>query len=285
MTNGALVLAGGGVAGIAWELGVLIGIRDARPEIAAQILDDSTLLIGTSAGAAVAAQLAGGTPLDDLYARQLSEQHSEISADINLAEMGALFASVAASASSSEDRRRRWGALAMSADTPPLADRRASVDARLPVKEWTNRALLITTVDAETGELLVIDRASGINLVDAVTASCAIPGIWPVVEINGHKYMDGGMRTISNADLAAGSDPVVILVPSLQVSPLGQAITDEELLALAPARVSVVYADDASIAAFGPNPLDPSVRGAAAEAGRAVGQSVAATIADNWIAD
>jgi NTE family protein len=282
MTNGALVLAGGGVAGIAWELGVLIGIRDEQPEVAARILDDSTLLIGTSAGAAVAAQLAGGTSLDDLYAAQLSEQHAEISVDVNLAELGALFASVTASATSPEDRLLRWGALAMNADTAPLALRRAAVDARLPVKEWTNRPLRVTTVDAETGELLVIDRDSGIDLVDAVTASCAIPGIWPVVEINGHKYMDGGMRTISNADLAAGSDPVLILVPSLQVSPLGQTVTDDELLALAPARVSVVYADDASVAAFGPNPLDPSVRPAAAEAGRVVGRTVASTVAENW---
>jgi NTE family protein len=282
MTEGALVLAGGGVAGIAWELGVLLGIRDEQPEAAARILADATRLIGTSAGAAVAAQLAGGTPLDDLYAAQLSDQHSEIFVELNFAEFGAMMATTMANATSPEDRRRRFGALAINADTPATEDRRRSVDGRLPVKTWGDRDLRLTTIDAESGELLVIDRNSGIDLVDAVMASCAIPAIWPVVEINGHKYMDGGMRTIANADLAAGSDPVLILVPSPPVSPLGDAIPAEELAALSPARVDVVYADDASIAAFGTNPLDPSIRKAAAEAGRAVGRNVAATVAQNW---
>ena len=283
MTDGALVLAGGGVAGIAWELGVLVGIRDEQPEAAARILADSTRLIGTSAGAAVAAQLAGGTSLEALYAAQLSDQHSEIFVELNLAEFGAMMAITMANATSPEDRRRRFGAIAINADTPPIEDRRRSIDGRLPVKTWGDRDLRLTTIDAESGELLVMDRNSGIDLVDAVMASCAIPGIWPVVEINGHKYMDGGMRSIANADLAAGSDPVLLLVPSLPASPLGETIPADELLALAPAKVDIVYADDASIAAFGVNPLDPSIRKAAAEAGRAVGRVAATSVAKSWL--
>lgn len=283
MTDSALVLAGGGVAGIAWELGVLVGIRDEQPQAAARILADSTRLIGTSAGAAVAAQLAGGTPLDALYAAQLSDQHSEIFVEVNFAEFGAMMANILANATSPEDRRRRFGAIAIHADTPPIEDRRRSIDGRLPVKIWGDRDLRLTTIDAESGELLVIDRNSGIDLVDAVMASCAIPAIWPVVEINGHKYMDGGMRSVANADLAAGSDPVLILVPSPPVSPMGETIPADELLALAPATVDIVYADDASIAAFGVNPLDPSIRKAAAEAGRAVGRIAAASVAKSWL--
>lgn len=58
-TRRALVLAGGGLAGIAWETGVLRGIADESPA-AARLLLDSDVLVGTSAGATVAAQISSG---------------------------------------------------------------------------------------------------------------------------------------------------------------------------------------------------------------------------------
>jgi NTE family protein len=113
-------------------------------------------------------------------------------------------------------------------------------------------------------------------------ASCAVPGIWPVVEIDGRRYMDGGMRSGSNADLAAGADPVLIITPSTEQTPMGPAVPPTELDALTPARVHVVYADAASVASFGANPLDPAARRPAALAGREVGRRVASQIAAFW---
>lgn len=75
----ALVLAGGGVAGIAWELGVLHGLQDADPDLADRLLG-AGLIIGSSAGSAVAAQITSGTPLADLYAGQLTEASAEVAA-------------------------------------------------------------------------------------------------------------------------------------------------------------------------------------------------------------
>jgi NTE family protein len=284
MTKSALVLAGGGLAGIAWEIGVLLGIQDVEPDATARILDDSTTLLGTSAGAAVAAQLAGGTPLQDLFDAQLSDETSELFVDINLTEFGAMMANALGSASSPEAARRRMGEIALNADTVSPAERRAAIAGRLPVKTWGDRDLRVIAVDAESGEPHIFTRGSGVDLVDAVAASCAIPGIWPVVLIGGHKYMDGGMRTVANADLAAGASRVLVLVPSTEQTPMGRAIAQAELDALAPAPYSVVYADAASLAAFGLNPLDPGVRKPAALAGRERGRSVAAEVAAFWTA-
>jgi NTE family protein len=282
MTNGALVLAGGGVAGIAWETGVLLGIQDAQPATAAKILTTPTALVGTSAGAAVAAQIATGALLADLFAAQLADETAELFAEIDLASFGAMMADAMTVATSPDDARRRLGAIALAAKTPSTAARRAVIEARLAVRSWGERSLRLTAVDAESGELRVFDRESGVALVDAVMASCAVPGVWPVVEIDGHKYMDGGMRSGSNADLAAGANPVLIITPSTEQTPMGPAVPQAELDALAPARVHAIYADAASIASFGVNPLDPAARRPAALAGREVGRRVASEIAEFW---
>jgi NTE family protein len=160
--------------------------------------------------------------------------------------------------------------------------RRAAVAARLPVPTWPDRPVLLPAVDAATGETVVFARDSGVSLVDAVAASCAVPGIWPPVTIGGRRYVDGGIRSITNADLAAGSDRVLVIVPSLADQPNPFSRLDEEAKALAPTAVLAVYADAASVAAFGANPLSPATRGPAARAGREVGRSRAAEVAAFW---
>jgi NTE family protein len=282
MTKGAVVFAGGGLAGIAWETGVLVGIRDEQPQAYERIVDAATTFVGTSAGSAVAAQVAGGTPLDDLYAAQLSPETAEIGADVDLAEFMATMGAALEGASSPEESLQRIGAIALAADTVPAADRRAAIAARLPNKSWSTRRVLLPAIDTATGMRRVFDRESGVDLVDAVAASCAVPGIWPTVLIDGARYMDGGMGTISNADLAAGAEQVLILVPGLPEGFNGPAITQAELDALAPARILSVYADDSSIAAFGSNPLDPSIRKPSALAGAEVGRRFAAQVAEFW---
>jgi NTE family protein len=282
MTNGALVLSGGGVAGIAWETGVLLGIQDVAPETARKLLDPGVLLVGTSAGAAVAAQLACGAGLQELFDEQLKDETGELFVEIDLAEFAAMMGRALAGATTAEESRRRMGQIAMAAQTPSTAARRAVIEARLTVRTWPKRPLKVTAVDAETGELRVFDRDSDVGLVDAVMASCAVPGVWPVVQIDGHSYMDGGMRSGSNADLAAGADPVLIIAPSTEQTPMGPAVPPSELAALEPAKVHVIYADAASITAFGANPLDPASRKPAALAGREVGRSAAAGVAAFW---
>ncbi|OJX75779.1 MAG: hypothetical protein BGO91_19535 [Leifsonia sp. 71-9] len=282
MTSGALVLAGGGVAGIAWETGVLLGLQDAEPAFADSLLSAETTFIGTSAGSTVAAQLAGGTALSALFERQIAEETAEIDPKVDMQKLLAIFGGAMTDVSSPEEARRRIGAVALAARTVPPEARLAAVDARLPVKAWGAHPLLIPAVDTATGDLRVFDRASGVSLVDAVAASCAVPGVWPPVEIDGTLYMDGGTRTAANADLAAGAERVLILVPGPEESPMGAALPAAELAALEPARVHALFADDASLEAIGVNPLDPSTRPASARAGRELGRRVASQVAAFW---
>ncbi len=285
MSNDALVLAGGGVAGIAWETGVLFGLQQAMPRLTEAILSHGTTLIGTSAGSTVAAQLAGGAALEDLFALQTGEGGSEILVDLDMEKFAAMMGEALLGDPSPAEFRRRIGRIARNAETPPAAARREVIKARLGVREWPERPLLITAVDTDSGELRVFDDTSGVSLVDAVTASCAVPGVWPTVEIAGHHYMDGGIRTIANADLAAGANRVLILIPSHEVTPLGSALTQAEIDALAGSRLFTVYADSDSLAAFGANPLDPRTRGPAARAGYNLGERLAGDIANFWDQD
>ena len=281
-TESALVLAGGGVAGIAWETGFLRGLSDESPGLLERLLGPETTLIGTSAGSTVAAQIATGIPVADLFERQVAEESAELAVTVDLQLLGGIMAEAISGASSPEESRRRLGVVAREAETPAPAVRRAVIEARLPRREWPERPLLIPAVDAVTGEFVVFDRSSGADLVDVVAASCAVPGVWPPVAIGDHLFMDGGTRTVANADLAAGARRVLVLVPSAEVSPLGRAVPDEQLEALAPARVRVVCADDASQEALGANPLDPATRVPSARAGREQGRRLAAELEAFW---
>jgi NTE family protein len=263
MTNGALVLAGGGLAGIAWETGVLLGIQDVEPEAAARIIGPPTTLIGTSAGSTVAAHIGTGAPLEELFERQLEEKTSEVYVEVDFDAFMASMAAALSEATSPDDARSRIGTIAKNTATVDREVRRGVIEARLPGVAWSDRDLRITSVDADTGVPIVFDRTSAVSLIDAVEASSAVPGIWPVVPLAGHRYIDGGVRTMANADLAVGFDPA-------------------ELGSLAPSRVHVIYADAAAVAAFGTNPLDPGVRKPAALAGRDLGRSVAAQVTAFW---
>jgi NTE family protein len=269
----ALVLGGGGVAGIAWMTGLLAGLADAGHDVTG-----ADLVIGTSAGATVAAQLGSGLPLDDLYARQVdpARQSAEIAAQVNLDTFAAEFGEYLQGSSSPQDALRAAGAFALAATTVPEAARRAVITSRLPSPDWPARTIRLVAVDCETGATEVFDSASGVSLVDAVAASCAVPGIWPPVTIGGRRYMDGGVRSSDNADLAAGAARIVILSPLGVDSPLPTPMPLRDVVASlrdGGAQVTVVSPDDASRSFIGTNPLDPAVRAPAAEAGRAQGRA------------
>jgi NTE family protein len=274
----ALVLGGGGVAGIAWITGLLSGLAETGHDVTA-----AELIVGTSAGASVAAQLGSGSSLPELYARQVEPglQAAEIMVDVDLERWVGEIGAVMASASSVPEMRRAVGAWALDAETVPERERRAVIESRLPSPEWPTRQLKLVAVDAESGEPRVFDSASGVSLLDAVTASCAVPGVWPPATIDGRRYIDGGVRG-ANADYAEGASRVLVILPLGDVElfptdkPLAQTM---ERVRAGGGEVAIVAPDEAARAAIGANPLDPSTRGPAAAAGRAQGQEL--TIAWN----
>jgi NTE family protein len=269
----ALVLGGGGVAGLAWITGLLAGLADAGQDVTG-----ADLLVGTSAGSVVAAQLGQGLSLDELYARQVEPdlQSAEIMADLDLTSLGTEFAGVLMHATTVPEIRRAVGRYALDAATVSEPERRAVIESRLPSREWPARTVRIVAVDAETGEPRVFDNDSGVRLVDAVTASCAVPGVWPPVTIDGRRYVDGGVRSGENADYAAGATRVLVIAPLGDVDlfptekPLSQAVAEMRTNGT---EVAIITPDEASQVAFGTNPLDPSTREPAAVAGRAQGRA------------
>jgi NTE family protein len=276
----ALVLAGGGVAGIAWETGFLLGIQDVSPMLATRLIG-ADVLLGTSAGAAVAAQIGSGARLKDLFARQVSEATDEIAPDVDIDELMVLFEGAAADPGVPVvERRRRFGRLALSATTVAPEVRRAVIDKRLPSHEWPERPLKITAIDVESGERAIFDRGSGVGLVDAVAASCAVPAVWPPVTIGHRQFMDGGVGSHANVDVVADYEAVVMLAPTASpgVSPFGRSLVDELAHHRAGPAVGI-FADDASIAAFGRNPLHPDSRAPSAIAGRQQGRRTARELA------
>ncbi|MCX2730092.1 patatin-like phospholipase family protein [Saccharopolyspora sp. NFXS83] len=272
----ALVLGGGGVTGVAWETGLLRGLAELGLDLSA-----ADVVVGTSAGSTVAAQITSSARLDELHEAQLREASGEIAAHLSPA---ALVRFVAASAwPGDRERARAWlGRAALRADTVPEAERRAVIEQRLPHHDWPRQRLSIPAVDAETGSVRVFDDDSGVPLVDAVAASCAVPLVWPPVTIGGRRYVDGGVRSATNADLAAGCERLVVIAPTTaavrradrpaaQVAALGGAV-----------RSVIVSPGSAAKKAMGRNPLDPARRGPAARAGRAQAPEIAEQVRAVW---
>lgn len=274
----ALVLGGGGITGVAWELGMLCGLRERGVD-----LTGADLVVGTSAGAVVGAQVATGVDPEERYAAQLVPPDGEVAAALG---KGTILRLGLAAVAGSRDPRRvraRIGRFALRARTVSEAERIAVIGRRLPVHEWPQRGLRITAVDAHTGELVVLDRKAGVPLVEAVAASCAVPGVWPPVSTGGRRLVDGGVRSPANADLADGCDQVVVLAPIVRaIGPMVGVGTQVAALRAQGARVALASPDADALAAIGPNVLDPAHRAAAARVGRAQAAAAVEGIAAVW---
>jgi NTE family protein len=290
----ALVLGGGGAAGNAWLIGVIAGLVDAGLDVT-----EADLIIGTSAGATAAAQISGATTPAELFAGVLAAApppgarpagsdagRAPRAAADQMERTSAIFAAAADAA----DMRRRMGAAALELDavwdSSVRAQRRAVVAARLPGQGWPQRPVLIVAVDARTGEPVVFDRHSGVDLVDAVTASCAGPGA-PAHGIGGNRYIDGGYRSNENADLAAGYARVLVLAPlgGRTRAPLAwgtNLAAQADALRAGGSRVETILPDGNSRAAFGDNLMDLSRRAPAAQAGHDQGSALAGQLTEFW---
>jgi NTE family protein len=291
----ALVLGGGGAAGNAWEIGVIAGLSDAGLDVT-----EADLIIGTSAGSTAAAQISSATQPAELFASILAAAPQPGTRPVGsdggrvpkrpMADLLEKTSGIIAAAEDAADMRRRMGAAALEMDaalgSSGQTQRRAAVAARLPSQRWPQRPMLIVAVDAHTGEPVVFDRHGGVDLVDAVTASCAGPGA-PAHSIGDNRYIDGGYRSNENADLAAGYGRVLVLSPlgGRSRAPLDWgmhlAAQVDELRARG-SRVETVFPDSNSRNAFGDNLMDPSTRPPAARAGYNQGRALAGQLTEFW---
>ena len=264
----ALVLGGGGVTGIAWETGVLLGLRDAGHDVLSRL----DLVVGTSAGSTVGTQILSNINLEDLFARQTADNHNEISPLLDLEALAIIFGEMASGGTTTDEQRSRIGELALNATTVDERTRRTVIEKRLPSHDWPTVPLILTAIDAVTGQFVTWTKDSGVSLVDAIASSCAVPSVWPCVTIDGHRYYDGGLRNSANAYLAQGHENVTVIAP-MTGGP--SPIVDAELqdLTASGSAIRMVVADAEAIDAMGPNSLDPRFRRIAAEHGRRQGRS------------
>lgn len=281
----ALVLGGGGSTGNAWLIGVLAGLFDAGLDVTT-----ADLTIGTSAGATAAAQVAGATP-PELLAATLAATYPPRTGPMGppagpVADHLDRFRRVIAASHDAADMRRRMGAAALEADASRQAHWRATVASRLPGQQWPRRTLLITAVDAHTGDPVVFDRHSGVDLVDAVAASTSGGG--SAYRIHGRGYIDGGYRAnAENADLAAGHERVLVLSPlggrSLYPEEWGTHLAAQvDALRAHGSRVETIVPDACSEHLFGARAMDLSLRPAAARAGHEQGAALADQLLELW---
>lgn len=264
--SAAVVLSGGGVAGIAWTVGVL----DA---LSARAVDLSRAeVIGTSAGSVAGVALAAGR-IGEAVAMQRGPSR-EIPVELDLLGYISEIEQIRRSASDAANAARQMARYRYAA--PPATPEQwlQSLAARLPVSNWPAQPLLVAAVDADTGERTVFSAGSGVGLLEAVAASCALPGIWPPVQIEGRCYMDGGIHSNTNADLALDSERVLVLV-AVPPNPYFEQTLQAELGQLRDTRTLVVRMDEQAAAAIGANTLHPAGRGPGLEAGRRQGAQVA----------
>jgi NTE family protein len=303
--NLALVLGGGGAAGNAWMIGVVAGLAEAGFDLT----EAADLVVGTSSGATAAAYVCSGKAPADLFASVMAEPvrpagqmggqspgrppslPASLPASLPMTTVFERMRAIGATATSADDLRRAMGAFALETDAlldpAAVAQRRALVASRLPRPDWPERPMIVVAVNAHTGELAMFDHTSGVELVDAVTASTALPG-GHTYAINGKRYINGGVRSTDNADLAAGYANVVVLTPFSESSgplPPGQfegirrekdwgttLASQVELLRGQGARVEVISPDETSRTAMGVNQMDLATRIPSARAGFAQGQ-------------
>ena len=248
-------------------------------------LSGADLVVGTSAGATMGAQLLSGTPLGELYDRHVlakGGESTEIAAELDVEEMTAAWSALLTSHEPGPEMRAAIGRMALAAATPPERARRAVIEARLPSHHWPPTPLQIVAVDVNTGEERVFTADDGVSIVDAVAASCAVPGVWPPVTIGEHRYIDGGVRSSANVDLAEGHDVVVVLAPVQDFLAPEPQIAKRLKKVTKKATVLTIEPDDAAREAIGPNPLDPAAAGPSAQAGRAQAAAVAAEVTKVW---
>lgn len=254
-----VVLGAGGERVVAWEVGVLAGLADDGLD-----LRRVETIIGTSAGALVAARLAAGIdPRADAAMHAVCRRNRVRLGYSPFERLGQVWQAAGGSVT---DRRRALGAFAV-ASSPGGEDTFVErIAGLLPVRGWPRR-LRVVAIDADSGERVVFDPSSGVPLARAVAASRAVPGMLPPVTIGGRRFVDGALGSATNADLLDGYAVVIAPFPA-------HPTNEVEALWLAALRTEVtdglvIDAGPADVTAMGPDPMSGATAPLAVAAGRA----------------
>jgi NTE family protein len=289
----ALVLSGGGPVGIAWELGLAAGLKQQGVD-----LGRAELIVGTSAGSVVGSLIALGRDLDAELERFRSRM-TDVSSDMTeratsmgdrLGKMMTVLQKAYTSEAPEQERLAEVGAFALETETTSEDRFVSSFDYTVDERGWPDR-FACTAIDAADGTFHVWDADAGVPHMRAVASSCAVPGVFPTIEIGGRRYFDGGIRSITNADLAAGAGRVLVVtivsIPAGSTDPRAVRVrarreAEDKAIIDAGGTPLTVAPDEDARATIGVNLMDPSAAPAAAVAGVEQAARVADTVRDFW---
>jgi NTE family protein len=287
------VLGGGGPVGVAWEAGLVAGLEEQGVRLA-----DADLFVGTSAGSIIGSQLALGRPAKELVAAQIAiadgdrAEQRPLQRAFDIGPLIQTFLKVYTSDAPLQELRAEIGAFALNADAMTEEEWLPTFGRESNFASWPERSFICTAIDTADGALVTWTKDSGVPLGLAVASSCAVPGIVAPVTINGRRYMDGGMGSTTNAQLAKGYDKVLVVpVVVSRARPGFEDIAariakrfDDELQSLrdSGSAVEVITPDEGSRAAFGPNLMDGTRRKPVVEAGLRQGRLEAERLREWW---
>ena len=291
----ALVLGGGGPVGIAWESGLVAGLAEGGVNIG-----EADLIIGTSAGSAVGAQLSMGRSPQQMYAAVAADSGNTRpgptrantgagGAPPDLTPLMDLMQKAGRGDVPAEEVRKEMGAFALAANTMSEEAFIATFGRMLATSEgWPEKKYMCTAVDAVDGTFVTWTNDSGVPMSRAIASSCSVPGVYPPITINGRRYIDGGMRSGTNADLAKGYDTVIVVAVTTGVegpmADVSKKRLEDEMATLkdSGSSVTLITPDATSCEAFGVNLMDFSRRSGAADAGLAQGRAEAEALKGKW---
>jgi NTE family protein len=281
----AVVLGGGGATGVAWLVGMIRGLADEGID-----LTIADLVVGTSAGSIVGALLADGVSIDEMEERIRTNDPTltiEAMGALDVTEVLTLFAAWESMPDTSADSMKSIGSMALAAKTISAPRFRELLSPQVATT-WPKGEFVCTAVDADTGEFVALRHDSNISLVDAVASSICVPGIFPPVEVNGRRLVDGGLRSGTNADLARGHDRVLVLAPigsrTDGMDPGAAQAADQEISALTTqgSLCTLIYPDDTANDIIGINRMDESIAVAVMTDGQRQGRLAASQLAGRW---
>ncbi|KES08215.1 patatin [Streptomyces toyocaensis] len=277
MPETALVLGGGGLTAYAWETGVLAGLAEAGVDLAG-----ADVLAGTSAGSLLALDLAAGAAPADLHREQADGRRVPLDVDFTLG-MTVKYLWAALGSRDPATVVERLGGLALAVRGVREADVFDAIRPHLPVREWPERTLRFFATDARTGRTEGFGAGSGVDLLRAMAATCALPPLFPPITIGEGRWMDGGVRSTTNADLVDDCRRVVVLAPVPKGPGASPRVTGQvAALRAGGARATVLVPDREARRAFGRNALDASRVPGAARAGLRQAADLADRVRSVW---
>jgi NTE family protein len=287
-----LFLGGGGSAGLAYHGAVLGALSD----LTAWDPRTAAVMVGTSAGSISAAMLRGGLPAADLLriseGLPLSAEGARVAAIgrphhprarpadvLRMRPFADLLGAVHGLAHVRPHSLGPWMATLLPAGGVQTDAISSGIDA-LHSGGWPADPLWLCAVRLRDGKRVVFGRpdAPAVPVGQAVAASCAVPCYFRPVSIEGRRYIDGGVRSLTNLDLGRDADLDLVLVSSPMTQAAGHPVPAPtsvarqplrfllhlEIAALRRAGVPVVAIEPipAVVRAMGPNPLDARPRAA-----------------------